>query len=90
MIKEIKNNFQKLIALYEAQKEKSDYLSAELSRCIEEKKVLEKQITDLKGQIDQLKLGAAFTAQPEGQREARERIDRLIREIDKCIAQLGE
>jgi len=89
MIEEIKNNFQKLIALYEAQKEKSDYISAELSKCIEEKKDLEKQITDLTGQINQLKLNAAFTAQPEGQREARERIDKLIREIDKCINQLG-
>jgi len=76
--------------MYEAQKEKSDYLSEELSKCIEEKKDLEKQITDLKSQINQIKLNAAFTAEPQGQREARERIDKMIREIDRCIAQLGE
>lgn len=87
MFEEIRDDFKKLIALYEAQKEKSDFLSAELSKCREANQSLEKQITDLKSQIDRLKLSAAFTA-PEGSREARERIDKLIREIDKCISLL--
>ena len=87
MFEEIGLNFKKLIALYEAQKERSEYLSLELEKSKEANQTLEKQIADLKSQIDRLKLSGAFST-PQGLREARERIDTLIREVDKCISLL--
>ncbi|MCQ2149516.1 MAG: hypothetical protein MJY45_04050 [Bacteroidales bacterium] len=88
MIQDIKLRFERLIALYEAQKERSENLSSELVRCRESNEALVKQNADLKNQIDKLKLSAAFRANDGSASEAKERIERLVGEIDKCISLL--
>ena len=44
-----------------------------------------KKITELERTIDNLKLADAFKAGNADNTEARKKIDRLIKEIDKCI-----
>ncbi|MBQ5582873.1 MAG: hypothetical protein IIU68_05935 [Bacteroidales bacterium] len=84
MLEEMKLNISKLIALYESERQKADSLAIMLSQKEEEAKKYQEQITDLKIQIDQLKLRSAFVS--EGDKgAARERISALIKEIDKCI-----
>ena len=83
-INELRSNIARLIALYEAEKQRADSLASKLS--VSEGEILKyrEQITDLNLQIDNQRLMSAFLVG--GDREqARERISRLIREIDKCI-----
>lgn len=83
-INELRSNIARLIALYEAEKQRADSLASKLS--VSEGEILKyrEQITDLNLQIDNQRLMSAFLAG--GDREqANERISRLIREIDKCI-----
>lgn len=83
-INELRSNIARLIALYEAEKQRADSLASKLS--VSEGEILKyrEQITDLNLQIDNQRLMSAFLAG--GDRgQARERISRLIREIDKCI-----
>lgn len=83
-INELRSNIARLIALYEAEKQRADSLASKLS--VSEGEILKcrEQITDLNLQIDNQRLMSAFLAG--GDRvQAKERISRLIREIDKCI-----
>lgn len=83
-INELRSNIARLIALYEAEKQRADSLASKLS--VSEGEILKyrEQITDLNLQIDNQRLMSAFLVG--GDREqAKERISRLIREIDKCI-----
>ena len=51
---------------------------------MEQSEAYRKQITDLNQQIDNIRLASAFTGAG-GNAAAKERIEKLIREIDKCI-----
>ncbi len=76
-----------LISLYERAKREKDEIRDELEQKKAEAERYLKLIKELEKQIDNLKLKNAFLA-TSGDEEAKERIDRLIREIDKCIALL--
>ena len=84
MLEEIKDNFTRLVALYENEKQRADKLADLLAQSEAEAKSYQAQITDLNGQIDNLMLSNAFTGGGDHDL-AKERIDKLIREIDKCI-----
>lgn len=87
MLEELKQNIARLIALYEAEKKRADSLAEVLAGETETTRVLREQIVELNRQIDNMKLSEAFKAGGDN-RMARERIDKLIGEIDKCIRQL--
>ena len=88
MLENIQKNFQKLVSLYEIEKEKNSSLKVSLdeSRIVVEN--CRKQISELEQQIENLKLSQAFTANPESSSQAKAMIDSLVREIDKCISLL--
>lgn len=87
MLEEIRNNFQKLVSMYETEKQRADALADKLVHCEEKSKLYKEQITELNQQIDNLKLRSAFTAGGDNS-VAKASIDKLIREIDKCIKAL--
>lgn len=84
MLEEIKSNIARLVARYEAEKQRADRLAARLAESEEKCLKYKEQITDLNQQIDNLELMRAFQAAGDPA-ESRERIAKLIREIDKCI-----
>lgn len=84
MLEDLKTNITKLISLYEGEKQRADALAVRLSASEDAIRAYKEQITELNGQIDSLKLMGAFTGGGDTQL-ARERISKLIREIDKCI-----
>lgn len=84
MLEGIKQNVTKLIALYEGEKQRADALEAELSASRSEAGAYRKQITDLNRKIDNIKLSGAFSSEG-GNPVAKERLEKLINEIDKCI-----
>lgn len=84
MLEGIRDNIGKLIALYEAQKQRSDELEKALNEKQQALDTCRKQITELNRQIDNLKLTGAFMSIGSTS-AAKERINKLIGEIDKCI-----
>ena len=87
MLEEVRKNIEKLIALYEAEKAENERLRGELHACKETGEAYRRQIMELESTIDTMKLTEAFTAGGD-HRAAKEKLDQLIREIDKCISWL--
>lgn len=83
MLEDIKTHIAELISLYESERQRADSLSATLVRNEEMLKSCKEQITDLNKQIDNLKLQIAFSGCDNVL--AKERLNRMIHEIDKCI-----
>lgn len=84
MLEDIRKNIEKLVALYEAEKRKADALSEKLAQSEQTIKDCRERITELDHQIDNLTLQNAFSASGDNE-AAKKRIDKLVREIDKCI-----
>ncbi len=84
MLEEIKSHIARLIALYEAERQRADSLAERLSESEQKCRQYKEQITDLNQQIDNLELLRAFQVAGDPE-QSRERIQALIREIDKCI-----
>lgn len=80
----LRSNIARLIALYEAEKQRADSLAVRLSASEVEVRRYEEQIADLNLQIDKRRLTSAFLA-GDDKEQAREKISRLIGEIDRCI-----
>lgn len=91
MIEGIKDNFARIISLYEEEKQRAESLAASLSQKEESLNACKEQIAELNKQIDSLKLSSVFTSSSEGDNSvAKERINKLIHEIDKCISLLED
>lgn len=86
MLDGISTNISKLIALYEAEKQRADSLQAKLSSREEDIRKYKEQITGLNLQIDNLSLMNAFrTSTSDDNSAAKDAVSKLIREVDKCI-----
>ena len=88
MLEDIRKNIERLIALYEGERQQKERLVLELRQRDEEIDSYKKQIADMERQVDNLKLTEAFTAPAGSGDAAKEKIDRLITEIDRCISLL--
>ena len=89
MLEDIRKHIEKLIALYEAEKAENERLRRELHASEETGATLRKQLLELESGIKARSLAEAFTG-GENPEVARERIEKLIREINKCISYLEE
>ena len=78
MLEDIRKNIERLIALYEGERQQKERLVLELRQRDEEIDSYKKQIADLERQVDNLKLTEAFTAPAGSGDAAKEKIDRLI------------
>ena len=87
MLEDVRTYVTRLISLYEGEKKRADDAEMLLSQRQEEIEACKKQIAELNRQIDNQKLANAFSGAGDN-REAKDRVTRLIREIDKCIALL--
>ena len=89
MLEDVRQYIEQLIARYEAEKAKNESLRQELRACEETGNALRKQILELESEIETRKLAEAFSGGSPGA-EAKEKIDTLIKEIDRCISYLEE
>lgn len=85
MLEDIRSDIEKLISRYEAEKEDNKALRTALSESKAANETYRTQITELEQQIDNLRLSAAFMAPAGSDSTAKETVDGLIRELDKCI-----
>lgn len=84
MLDDVKNDIARLVSLYEEQRYRAETLAVKLSEAEQNVRKCKEQITDLNLQIDNLHLMYAFNACDDS-KEAKRRIDRILKEIDKCI-----
>jgi len=88
MLEDIRKNFERLIARYESAMQERDSLREQLNKSETANEAYRKQIAELERQVDNLKLAEAFLSPCDGDSEAKQKIERLIKEIDKCISLL--
>ncbi len=86
MLENIKKQTERLIAELEAAKGENSALRSRLDGYSAMVEKYKEQIIELNNQIDSLTLKAAFTASPESNDAARAKVEKLIKEIDKCIS----
>ena len=87
MLEDVRSHITRLIALYEGEKKRADDALALLAKSNREIEACKKQIAELNRQIDNQRLTSAFSAKG-GNPEAKQRLTKLIAEIDKCISLL--
>ena len=85
MIEKLRQRIQELISAYETERQERKRLESELEKSTMQNKTYKEQIIELERTIDNLKLADAFKSGNADNTEARKKIDRLIKEIDKCI-----
>ena len=88
MLEDIRKNIERLIALYEGERQRNRKLLSDLGGRDAEIASCRKQIADLERQVDNLKLTEAFTAPAGSNPAAKEKINKMITGIDRCIALL--
>lgn len=79
-----------LIAKYESVSAENNLLKQQLEQYKTDINQQKETINELEARIDRLQLTEAFVASTSDVDEARRRIARLIREVDKCVALLNE
>lgn len=87
---DLKSNTQRLfheISGLESEKEQLEKQVVELNREIETQK---QENSELSQKIEQLKLATHLLSGVDENKEARQKLNKLIREIDKCIALLNK
>ena len=87
MLEGLRTDIEKLISLYEAEKAERIRLQGLLQQSKAENDSCRKQIGDLEQQVNNLQLSEAFGAEGD-KAAAKQRIEKLIKEIDKCISLL--
>ena len=87
MLERLNEGIQKLISLYETERNRANALELELQENKVAVQTLKEQIAELNRQIDNQKLASAFSGTADS-REAKDRLTKLIKEIDRCIALL--
>ena len=85
MLDSIKQKITQLIAAYESEKSERIRLSHELKQLKQQNEAYAKQIIELEREIDNRKLAGAFMSGSDNA-ESKKKIDKLIKEIDKCIS----
>ena len=86
MSETLRQSIRRLISLYETEKSERARLESELEKAQMQNETCKEQITELKKEIDNLKLKQAFMADSADNTQDRKKIDKLIKEIDRCIS----
>lgn len=89
IIDDLKQKFQSLRNRLEEHRESNLKLNADNQDLENKLRSREEEINELKQQNNTLKLAKAFTAEGEESQDAKLQINRIVREIDKCIALLN-
>ncbi|MBM3412809.1 MAG: hypothetical protein FJY19_05455 [Bacteroidetes bacterium] len=85
----IQQKLQQLVEQQQKLRTENQTLKEKLSACTQEKDTLAAQITQLHEQITVLKINTG-SLENQDKKEMEKKINQYIREIDRCIAQLGE
>ena len=90
IIQKLKGHIEQIISKYELALSESISLKEELEKCKTDLENKNNRIKDLEQKVELMQLGDAFKASSEDVKEAKKKIARIVREIDKCISMLND
>lgn len=90
ILSELRGNFKKIISLYESEKISSKDLRRQNEELNKEIAQLKKENEELKIQYNNIDLANVFVSASGSTHEAKIKVNRIVREIDKCIALLNK
>lgn len=85
----LKEKMTNVISLFEASRKENAMLKRENAGLISNKEDLEKKFDSLKKQYESLKLAKTVSVTNDDTEQTKNRINNIVREIDKCIALLN-
>ncbi|MBQ1279500.1 MAG: hypothetical protein IIY14_00060 [Bacteroidales bacterium] len=89
-LRKLKGHIEQIISKYELALSENESLKGELERCRTELENKGDRIKELEKKVELMQLGDAFKASSEDVKEAKRKIGRIVREIDKCISMLND
>ncbi|HOO68785.1 MAG TPA: hypothetical protein PLS52_00475 [Bacteroidales bacterium] len=89
IIDPLKQKIEMLISLHERALTENRELNSQLQTISEELNRYKKEKEDLENKVQKLQMAGAFQSSGEDAKEAKQKIGKLIREIDKCINMLN-
>ena len=90
LISEFELRIQKLISEYRILRQENDILKAELSRKQEELMAAHKDILDLRSDYKILQTTMGMGGSEDERKNSRQHLDKIVREIDKCLMLLND
>lgn len=90
IIKELREKIEKLINLYEKERVKNVDISLKNDSLLNELKQKEQDLQTVQTKYDNLRLAKTVSASSNDSHDAKIKINRIVREIDKCIALLNK
>lgn len=90
LINDFESNLRNLIEKYKALKDENFTLKANLVQKNEDIMLAHKQIVDLRNDYSNLETAASLSGSLEEKDKAKQHINKLVREIDKCLTLLNE
>ena len=90
VINNLRENIKTLMSLLEKSKQENKYLLAEKELLAENMQEKDLEIKELTGKYNTLKLAKTISATEDEKKEAKIKINKMVREIDKCIALLNK
>ena len=89
IITELTAQVERLMEEHHKMQSLCEKLTAERDRLKEEKRTLESRVRDLDRELSKAQLSQGLAGDRANKEKARARVNRLMREVDKCIALLG-
>lgn len=86
----LKKNIKEIIFMYEAQKQLNNTLKNDNEKLKNKIKIIENNISELKQKYKSLKFAKTLTASDAHTNFAKIKINKLVKEIDKCIGLLNK
>ncbi len=88
-IASLKQKIEQLMSLYEQSKAENALLKEQIDTFSQDLTTYKTEKETLENKVQKMQMAGAFTASSEDAREAKLKIGKLIREIDKCLAMLN-
>ena len=90
LLVELDEKIQRLMTLYESEKAENQSLKKDLEQKQNELMRSHKNLVDLQNKFDHLRMARVFNITKEDSQESKNKLSKLLREIDKCIALLNQ
>ncbi len=89
IIKELRKKIYTIISMCDRLRAEKEQWLHEKKELIEKLKIKDKEYIEIEHKFDQLKVAKLLLSNSGDAQEARQKVNRLVREIDKCIALLN-
>ena len=90
VIQKLKGHIEQIISKYELALSENISLKEELEKHKTDLEEKNNKIKELEQKVEQMQLADAFAASTDDVKEAKKRIGRIVKEIDKCISMLND